>query len=347
MAFMNIFGQDAFKTVSLLDGVREIDSKPLQLSAMGVFDLKRVRTKTVAIEKKGDTLALIQTSERGAPLGQRATSRRDIRDFRTVRIAKGDRITADELADIRAFGTESEQQQVLDEIMMRIGGGGGLRDEVELTLENMRLGAIQGIVTDADNSVIRNWYTEFGVAQPSEIDFDLDNASPAQGALLKLCDQVSDSMRRAGKGAWFPNTLAVGLCGTNFWRDLIAHKEVREIYQFMLQGGFRDGLEGLLGRQPRVEYGGIVFVKYWGTDDDSTVAIGTDKCKFFPVRAPGVFLEVFSPGEQFEHIGQLGEPLYPLIVRDRDRDMYADIEVYSYPLHICTRPLMLQRAKRT
>jgi len=347
MATLDIFKQDAFRLTSMLQAIREVDYLPQRLGQMGIFTPNPVRTETVAIEKRGETLALIQTSPRGAPLEQRNTEKRDIRDFRTVRIAKGDRITASELAGIRAFGSESELQQVQNEIMRRLAGPAGLQSQVELTLENMRLGAIQGIVTDADDSVIRNWFTEFGVSQPAEIDFDLDNASPASGALVKLCDQVADNMRRAAKGVFNPTTIILGACGTNFWRDLIAHSEIRDVYHSMLQGGFRDGLEGLLGRVPRIEYGGIVFFKYWGTDDDSTVAINTDKCKFFPANAPGAFLEVFSPGEQFSHIGQLGERLYPMIVPDRDRDMYADIEVYSYPLHVCTRPLMLQRAKRT
>ena len=34
-----------------------------------------------------------------------------------------------------------------------------------------------------------------------------------------------------------------------------------------------------------------------------------------------------------------------MIVPDDDRNMFVDIEAYSYPLFICTRPGMLQRAK--
>ena len=124
---------------------------------------------------------------------------------------------------------------------------------------------------------------------------------------------------------------------------MTAHVEVRETYLQTQQAS--DLREGIAYETSR--YGGITWENYRGTDDASTVTIGTDKAKFFPVNAPGAFLEVFSPGEQFEHLGTLGERIYPMVVPDRDRDMYADIEVYSYPLHVCTRPLMLQRAKRT
>jgi Phage major capsid protein E len=46
--------------------------------------------------------------------------------------------------------------------------------------EHLRVGAIKGKILDADGSaVIYDLFTEFGVSQHTEIDFDLDNASPA------------------------------------------------------------------------------------------------------------------------------------------------------------------------
>lgn len=343
MATLDIFNSDAFKLTSMMQAIREVDYLPMRLGELGIFTPTPVRTETVAIEKLGETLSLIQTSNRGAPPDDRNTEKRTVRNFNTVRIAKKDRIMASELAGIRAFGTESELMQVQSEIARRLAGPGGLLSEIELTLENMRLGAIQGIVTDADDSTIIDWYSAFGVTQPTEIDFDLDNASPASGAVRKKCSQVVRAMMKAAKGAWIPSTRIHALCGDAFWDDLTAHVEVRETYlNTMSAADLRLG-----NTYESFTYGGITFENYRSTDDGSTVAIGTDKCKFFPVNAPGVFREVFSPGERFEHIGQIGQKVYPLIVRDRERDMFADIEAYSYPLHVCTRPLMLQSARRT
>jgi hypothetical protein len=50
--------------------------------------------------------------------------------------------------------------------------------------------------------VIRNWFTEFGISQPAEIDFDLDNASPASGAVRKACNGIVRAMIRGSEGAW-------------------------------------------------------------------------------------------------------------------------------------------------
>jgi hypothetical protein len=343
MATLNVFNSDAFKLQSMLQAINSVDYQPQRLGALGIFTPNPVRTETVAIESMDGVLSLIQTSKRGAPVPNRSNEKRKIRDFRSVRIAKQDRIMASELANIRAFGTESELQQVQTEIARRLSGPAGLMKDVELTLENMRLGAVQGIVLDADSSVIYNWFDEFGVVQPSEINFDLAAASPASGAVRKLCNQVVRAMMKTAKGVWTPATRVHALCGDAFWDDLTAHTEVRQTYLNTQQAAeLRNG-----NAYETFNYGGITWENYRGTDDGTSVAINTDKAKFFPVNAPGAFLEVFSPGEQFEHIGQLGERIYPMIVPDRDRQMYADIEVYSYPLHICTRPLMLQRAKRT
>lgn len=343
MATLDIFKSNAFKLVSMLGAIESIDHKPQRLGDMGIFTPKPVRTEKLAIESRAGVLSLIKTSQRGAPLAERTTEKRVIRDFRTVRIAKEDRIMASELADIRAFGTESELMQVQAEVARRLAGPAGLMSEAEMTLENMRLGAIQGVVKDADGSTIIDWFDAFGVTQATEIDFDLDNASPASGAVRKKCSQVVRAMMKESKGVWLPTTQVYALCGDAFWDDLTAHAEVRQTYLNTQEA--RDLRLGVAYES--FNYGGITFENYRSTDDGTTVAIATDTAKFFPVNAPGAFLEVFSPGERFEHIGQLGKPFYPMIVPDRDRDMYADIELYSYPLHVCTRPAMLQRARRT
>src|SRR5690554_8049522 len=107
MATMDIFNSDAFSMVSLTEALNQQEFQPSFLRTRGIFTPKRVRTETVAIESKEGVLSLIQTSPRGAPPEAASKGRRSIRDFRTVRIAKSDRITASELAGIRAFGSET------------------------------------------------------------------------------------------------------------------------------------------------------------------------------------------------------------------------------------------------
>ena len=340
MSIFDIFNNDAFSLVSMLDTVDSMEYLPNGLGAMGIFTPRPVRTETVAIESRDGVLGLIQTTQRGAPIEQSTHNKRKLRDFRTSRIAKGDRITASELAFVRGHGEEQQVVMLQQEIARRLDGPDGIMSNIELTMEHMRLGAIQGIVNDADGSEIYNWFTEFGVTPATEIPFNF--AAQTEGDLRTFCNVISRDMKRAAKGAWGAGTRIHALCGDNFWDELVALPEVRQTY---LNRGESKYVEGG-GSYESFTYGGILWENYQGTDDGTTVSIDTDSVKFFPTNAPGAFLEVFSPGEQFSHIGALGQRAYPQVVRDVQRDTYVDLEACSYPLLVCTRPAMLQSGRR-
>lgn len=346
MASIDIFKSSAFGLTSLTAALNKTEFQPTAIRDKGLFVPRPVRTKAFFIEEKDGVLNLIQTSQRGAPLAQRTTQNRRARGFETPRIAKADTIWAHEIANVRAFGLESEFQQMQMEVADRLNGPSGLMREIELTWENMALGALQGILTDADGSPIYNWFNEFGVTQPAEIAFDLSAASPASGAVAKKCFTVYEAMRKAAKGAWGPNTMVGAICGSAFWQDLIAHPEVQKTYELQAQAGDLQAARTLVGRPLSLMYSGILFEYYPGTDDNSKVAVPTDTCKFYPINAPGAFLEVLSPGEFFDTENQPGQEVYALTVTDKDRNAFVNVEVYSYPAFVCTRPAMLQRAKR-
>lgn len=336
MATMDIFNTDAFSMQQLTQTVEKIPYKPQLLGSLGIFDPEPIRTEIASIEKRGATLALVQTSERGAPLGERSTDKRDIRNFKTRRLAKKDTVRAAEIQNIRAFGSETEMMQVQAEVARRMMH---LRNDIELTEENQRLGAIQGIVLDADASTLDNWYTNWGITQSTEIDFELDDATTNVNA---KCRTVKRNMMQAAQGAWTPSTEIHALCADDFYDALVDHAKVRETY---LNWSAAADLRGA-SVYGAFTYGGIVFHNYRGTDDGSTVTMTAAKAKFFPVNAPGVFKVIRSPAETFEYVNTPGLPLYAMTIPDRDRNMFVDLEVYTYPLYICTRPEMLQRAKK-
>lgn len=335
MAHMDVFNDDAFNMVSMTGAVEKTPYVPQFLGSLGIFEPRPVPTVTVSVEKRDNVLALIQTSQRGAPLDEWTKDARDIRHFGTVRIAKGDTIQAHEIQGIRAFGTESELMGVQQEVARR---NVRIRADVELTHENMRLGAIQGILLDADGTTLRNWFTEWNISQPSEIDFDLDTATTK---VRGKCMDVIRTMQRAAKGAWTPATRVHALASDTFFDALIDHALVRDTYQNWAAAA--DLREDLSFRS--FPYGGIMFHNYRGTDDNSTLAIEANKVKFFPVGAPGVFQVAYSPAETFDYVNTPGLPVYGMTIPDRDRNAWVRVEQYSYPLHICTRPEMLLRAK--
>ena len=336
----------AFSMTSLSAAIQKAPFVPQLLGQMSIFTPERSRTTTIAVEEKGGVLSLIKSSQRGAPLEEGGNEKRTMKYFETTRIARGKTLYAHELQNIRAFGETSELQAVQNELASIMDGKTGLRAAVELTHENMRLGAVQGKVMDADGStVLFDWYGQFGISQPAEINFDLGNATAEGGEIRKKCNEVIRSMMRASHGAWLPGqTYAVGLCGDSFFDDLVGNAETRSTYLNQQEASdLRNDVGQAFGS---FRYGNILFINYRGTDDKTTVAIGADKCQFFPVGAPDAFKVGFSPAEFLPFVNTPGQDVYAMVVVDKDRQAWARPEVYSYPLFMCTRPGMLQRGKR-
>jgi hypothetical protein len=61
---------------------------------------------------------------------------------------------ADELQGIRAFGSETEMKELMSEVARRQLL---IKNDMELTKENWRLGVIQGKLLDADGSLLYDW----------------------------------------------------------------------------------------------------------------------------------------------------------------------------------------------
>ncbi len=343
MITMDVFNEDAFSATSLTAAVDKLDHVPRLLGSIpGLFEMDPVHTEDIWIEERATGAVVLQTSPRGGVPHYTGGDQRSARSFKTVRLADVSVIQASALFAVREFGSETAVKQLATEVARRQFK---LKRNMGLTLENLRMGAVLGHVKDADGSTIYDWATEFGQAIPTEVDFDLDNVSPASGAVKRKCNEVSRSILKGLKGVGEPQRI-VGLCGDAFWDDLTSHPEIIATYQGRSdQSGawLRNGLGGVYST---FNYGNVDFINYRGTDDGTTLSVGTDKCKFFPVGA-GIFRWAMSPGESFEDLGQLGKEFYSRIVVDKDRGAWANVEVYSYPLPVCTMPQALHQARRT
>lgn len=341
MASMDVFNGSAFSMTSLTGAVEKIGYKPQLLGSLGIFEPMPTRTRSVFVDRRGQSLTLIPTSQTGEPPAELKVDLRDAVALQTTRLAKNFTLYAEEIQNIRAFGSETELAQVQVEYLRRMAS---IRDDMDLTHEYHRLGALQGILLDADGtSVIQNYFTKFGVTQPAVIDFDLDNAAPAAGALRKKCAEVVRGMARSAGGAFVQGTTIHALVGDDFYDALISHPEVEKTYlNWQAAADLRQDKSF-----QAFTYGGITWHNYRGTDDNSTVAIGTNDAKFFPVGAKGVFKKAMAPAEFGPYVNTLGQDLYALNIVDRDRQAWTKGELYSYPLYFCQRPDVLRSGKRT
>ncbi len=343
MAHMDIFNDDAFGLVSMTQAIQKLPTVPSFLGGLGIFDEEGVDTNIVSIEQVGQTLQIIGTSQRGTAAPMAATDKRQMRNFNIPRVAKADQIFAAEIQGVRSFGTESDLETIVQKVAQKQLK---LNREVQMTMEYHRLAAVQGILLDGKGGTLYNYFTEFGISQPTEIDFDLDNASPASGALKNVIQTARRAVLRAlGESAVPGQVRFLWLCGDTFYDQLTAHPEVKDTYRNWEAAA---ALRGGVGRAfDTFSFGEMEFVNYRGSDDNSTVAISATQAKLVILGVPGLYRRFNGPGETMETVNTIGLPLYSMLVRDQQRNMYVQPEVYAYPLHVITRPEIALRGRNT
>ena len=337
MAHMNVFNSSAFSMVSLTAAFETMPYIPNLLGSLNIFESKGEYTRDISVEKRGNVLALITTSANGEPPRQKDANKRSLRNFKTSRLAEGFTMYAHEVSGIRAFGKESELEAVKTEYAARMRP---VRDDMDLTHEYHRLGALQGKLLDADGtSIIYDYFDEFGIDEPSVIDFKLDVATTD---IRKKCHDLIRSMARSSGGAFTPRTKVHALCGDEFYDSFVTHPKVERTYENW--SAAQDLRKNLAFSS--FEFGGVIWHNYRGTDDESTVAVPANEAKFFPVGARGVFRKAISSAEFGSFINTRGKDIYTLNVRDKDRDEWVKGEMYSYPLYMCLRPETLRKGIR-
>jgi hypothetical protein len=295
------------------------------------------------IEEKDGILYLVENRPRGTSPQQNQTGKRKARSLVLTHLPTGDRVMADEIQGVREFGSNDQAKAIQNVVNGRFAT---MSNSLDATLEHLRIGAIKGTILDSDGStVIYNLFTEFGVSQETEVDFDLDNANPASGIVRKKCAGIIRAIA-VNLGA-VPFSGVEALCGDAYFDDLIAHPEVRATYLGQqeaaeLRGGYVQGGQAY----GRVSYGGINFTNYRGRVGTIDY-INTDKAHFFPTGVTGLFKTYFGPANYIETVNTLGLPKYAKVSPDMQFQKWVDLEAQSNPLPICTRPKVLMIGKRT
>ena len=336
----DIFSDSAFEMTALTDAVNDIKFVPGRIGQLGLFETSYVNTTTIAIERQGDILELVPPTPRGGPGITLDKAKRDLRQFVLPHFEINDAIFADEVQNVRAFGSETALQSAMAKVAER------MRTHVNslaATEEYARMGALKGIVTYADGSTF-NLFTEFGVSQESEVDFDLHTDGSATGAFRTKCAGAVRSIAAILGGVPFTGIHA--LCGDAFYDKLIGNPEVRQTYlnhagAAELRAGYAAGGQSF-GSFP---FGGILWENYRGKVG-STDFVHTDKCHVFPVGVPGLFRSVFGPADYFDTVNLPGRRLFTRQF-EMQNGKGRRLDTQTNALHYCVRPKALLVGRHT
>lgn len=327
-----MLNDDGFTLSEMTAAINEIPHLPTMLGDDGIFEYSGVTQLTVQVEKQGTTLALVSTKPRGGSGSEIGRVNRNLRPFNLVHLPLNDQILADEVQGVRQFGSEGSplplEQRRAD--VMRLG-----MQRFDLTMEWYRVGALKGIVYDADGTtVLHNFFTEFGVAQQT-LSFELDVTTTE---VRNVCDTAQEMIEDELGGT--PWTDMVAYCGRDFWKALTAHKSVKETFLNQVQASQLRGDPRLV-----LDFGGIMWKKYRGAANGAQM-IAANEAYIVPRGVPGLLLGRFGPADYMETVNTIGLPLYAKGIPMRNNKGW-DIEMQSNPIHLLTRPRAVLKATLT
>jgi len=322
---LDIFRSDAFSLTSLTDAILKAPYKPGRIGQLGLFRERGIPTTSVVIEEKDGRLSLIQTSPRGAPGSVIGAEKRTARSFVIHHLERESTVMADEVQNVRSFGSENATDAVQAIINERLVD---LRAMHEVTLEHLRAGAIQGLILDADGSTLYNLFTEFGVSQQTAT---VSPSSSDEGDALRAEVVAIQRLIEAELGAEPINGYRA-FCGADFFDAFRADFGVTQTLRYA-------DPQSLLQQQANARsftFAGVTWEEYRGSTG-GTPFFAADEAYVFP-EGSNLFSTYFAPADFVETVNTLGLPIYAKQAVDEAFQRWVKVHTQSNPLALCLRP---------
>jgi hypothetical protein len=327
---INPFESSAFDMTSLTASINLLPNMYGKLESLKLFPQKSVRIRNISVEEQNGVLSLLPTQMPGGAATVGSRGKRKLRSFAIPHIPHDDVVLPEEVQGIRAFGSETELQAMANVITDHLQS---MRNKHAITLEHLRMGALKGVILDADGSELVNLYSEFEIA-PKSVGFALGTTTTdVKKKCLEVLRHIEDNLR----GEFMTGVHC--LVSPEFFDALTSHGKVKEAYERWQEGAaLRDDMRS------GFTYGGITFEEYRGqaTDPDGNVRrfIAANEGHCFPIGTAESFVTYFAPADFNETVNTLGLPLYAKQC-PRKFDRGTDLHTQSNPLPMCLRPGVL------
>lgn len=342
---LDIFNQDAFSASSLTGSIQIVPNTYGRINQLGLFRPEPIPTTTVTVLIEDGVLNLLPTRPRGGPpsLGTRGKERP--KAFVVPHIPHDDAVLATDVQNMLALtsGGAAGLETVLGFMNRKLIT---MRGKHAITLENLRMGALKGVIKDYDGSTILDLFSAFGVTE-KVVDFVLGTAGTD---VLGKCQEVTGYLEDNLLGETMTGVHA--LCSPEWFAAFIKHGAIKEAYKYYasapnpLRQDLRKGFE----------FGGITFEEYRGAasyiQEDGTKSapsrfIPAGDVRFIPLGTSDTFVNYWSPPDFMDAVNTAPDaanaevfvaPLEPMKFGKG-----VEVHTESNPLPLVKRPALLVR----
>lgn len=324
----DVFNNDAFALSQLSLAMTNLPHTPTRLGDLRLFSEQGISTTSLSLESVDQAVRLVQSSPRGGVGSTQSQQKRNLRTFRATHLEQFDAVLADEVQNLRAFGTESDVTTLQSVVNAKLAT---MRQNIDVTMEWQRMGAVKGQVLDADGtSVLWDMFAEFGVTQQTT-DMVLDSDT------TKVKQKCTDIQRlvESKLGGIRYNGLLV-LCSAGFFDDLTGHPAVEAAFDRWMDGSFLREQQRNINGGGGFGFGGLFWEEYRGKVGAQDF-IADGEAYVIPLGVPNLFKTYYAPADYTETVNTVGLPYYAK-QRMMENGKGVTLESQTNPLHLCTRP---------
>lgn len=317
-----------FTAAELTDAINKLPVKPLRFRPY--FKQTSVRTTSVPLDLNQKHIVLVADQPRGTTpdaIAGRGTTR-TAKVFGTAHLPQKDLVRPEDIQDVRAFGTAEPitAETVINDKLQT------LKDNIEMTREYHRLGAVKGVVLDADGSTtLLDLFSAFGATKQTQA-VTIPVADDVQENPVLAAITAAKRKLEAGMGG-NPYQRLECVLGSDAYDMLTGNKWVREFYERW--AAYKDTSFGNNDMRRGFTYGGVTFFEASEVVGGLTL-VAAAKGHLFPV-GPGVFEQFNAPADWMSTANTYGLEYYGRM-DPIEADRGYTLEAQSNPLTICTFP---------
>lgn len=331
-----MLNQSAFTTEAMTKAINLVPNKYGRLKNLNLFKIKTKNTTVYRLGIKGGQITLINNEPRGsngnmvtAPKGKQIT-------FSPLYLPQMATVTPDEVQNIEEWGTGNKLKaisSVLNEHMITMA------DNLHITEEMYRWGAIKGEVVNADGSVADDLFGAFEINE-KEIFFDLSAAAAVGDNITVLQHHMADNLLGETMNGIY------GFCSSTFFDALIATDECKAVWaDYTLKNPhLHEEFERVF------LYKGVKFMECrdngsYVQPDGSILTrqfVADGDCRFVPAGTRELFVNWFAPVARTTAVNKIARQKY--VSKEKlDHDAGWELKADSAPGFLATRPALLVR----
>ena len=331
MATFDIFNNDAFSVSALTQTIVDLPRLQTKIGDKKLFKEQGMPTLGMMIERKGSTLNLVSAAPRGGVGDTAVRGNRQMITLPTVHLPQRGSMLADEVQGIRAFGSETEVEAVQSILKDKLEVA---KNQIDITMEYHRIGAIKGLVLDADGTTpLLDVYAAFGMTQQTHF---MALATPATKVKQKVIEIKRKIQEKLGGLSY--SKIRV-LCSQSFFDDLTGHTAVEKAFELFQENSYaRSDQSG-----SAFEFADVIFEEYAG-GVGSTLFIPEGEAYAYPEGVVGLFQTWYAPADWMETVNTKGLPYYAK-QEIMPYNKGVSFESQSNPLNFCSRPEAVLKLK--